>query len=85
MKYALSDGSKGKIKFEWLSDAHKGLACNLDSIGFKALSEATKSVLGTCEPYSITGSLPLVKDLQVRCLLGLFSLFGRSTSTSVSC
>jgi acetylornithine deacetylase len=41
-----------------------GIACNLDSIGFQALSTATKEVLGDCKPFSLTGSLPLVADLQ---------------------
>jgi len=29
-----------------------------------ALREATQSVIGECEPYSVTGSLPLVGDMQ---------------------
>ncbi|KAH7387048.1 hypothetical protein KP509_16G002200 [Ceratopteris richardii] len=41
-----------------------GVACNLDSPGFHALSEATKKVFGYVEPYSITGSLPLIRELQ---------------------
>ena len=40
------------------------IACNLDSDAFKKLTEATKEVMGECKPYSITGSLPLVEDLQ---------------------
>ena len=32
---------------------------------FKKLTEATKEVMGEYKPYSITGSLPLVGDLQV--------------------
>ena len=43
---------------------HQGIACNLDSDGFKKLNEATKEVMGESKPYSITGSLPLVGDLQ---------------------
>ena len=42
----------------------QGIACDLDSPAFKKLDEATKEVLGESKPYSITGSLPLVKDLQ---------------------
>jgi len=42
----------------------QGIACDLDSPSFKNLDEATKEVLGESEPFSITGSLPLVKDLQ---------------------
>ena len=43
----------------------QGIACNLNSDAFKKLEEATKEVMGECKPYSITGSLPLVGDLQV--------------------
>ena len=42
----------------------QGIACQLDSTGYKALNEATGLVLGECKPYSITGSLPLVGDMQ---------------------
>jgi len=42
----------------------QGIACNLDSAAFKKLDEATKEVIGESKPYSITGGLPLVKDLQ---------------------
>jgi acetylornithine deacetylase len=38
-----------------------GVACNLESRGFKALCKATEEI----EPYSITGSLPLIRELQV--------------------
>lgn len=43
---------------------HQGIACNLNSDAFKKLNEATKEVMGESDPYSITGGLPLVKDLQ---------------------
>ena len=46
------------------TDTHQGIACNLDSNAFKKLNEATKEVMGESKPYSITGSLPLVGDLQ---------------------
>ena len=42
----------------------QGVACDLDSIGHKALREATQAVLGELKPFSITGSLPLVGDMQ---------------------
>ena len=38
---------------------------NLDSPAFMHLHTATGDVLGESKPYSITGSLPLVGDLQV--------------------
>lgn len=45
-----------------------GIACNLDSRGFQVLCKATTEVVGHVEPYSITGSLPLIRELQVQCL-----------------
>ena len=42
----------------------QGIAVNLDSPAFKHLDTATGDVLGESKPYSITGSLPLVGDLQ---------------------
>ena len=42
----------------------KGVACDLDSPGFHALCAATKAVIGEVTPYSITGSLPLIRDLK---------------------
>lgn len=43
-----------------------GVACNLDSRGFHVLCKATEEVVGYVKPYSITGSLPLIRELQVR-------------------
>jgi acetylornithine deacetylase len=64
-KYELeSDGHKGVVNFQWLGDAENGIACNLSSPGNKAISDATKDVLGEAKPYSIGGSLPLVRELQ---------------------
>lgn len=42
----------------------QGIAVNLDSDAFKHLHAATGDVLGESKPYSITGSLPLVGDMQ---------------------
>lgn len=43
----------------------KGVACDLDSPGFHALCRATEEVVGHVQPYSITGSLPCIRELQV--------------------
>lgn len=32
--------------------------------GFKALCDAFTAVVGDCKPFSITGSLPCIRDLQ---------------------
>lgn len=43
----------------------QGIACNLQSLGYKHLEAASSEVLGAAsKPYSLTGSLPLVGDLQ---------------------
>ena len=54
-------------------DVMSGVACDLESRGFKALCKATEEVVGSVHPYSITGSLPLIRDLQVNFLL--YSIF----------
>ena len=41
-----------------------GVTRNLQLAGNKVLFDATQEVLGECKPYSLTGSLPLVKELQ---------------------
>lgn len=42
----------------------QGIACDLESDGFKHLHKSTEEVLGESKPYSDCGSLPLVGDLQ---------------------
>jgi len=62
-KYEVND-AKGKVELAWLGSIHRGVACNLESLGFKAFSQATAEVIGENKPYSITGTLPLVAELQ---------------------
>ena len=47
-----------------LLQGENGIACSLTSPGHKALAAATHAVHGHVSPYSISGSLPLVRDLQ---------------------
>jgi acetylornithine deacetylase len=64
-KYTLPEESlDGKLTLIWSGDGENGVACKLDSPGFKAICEATEKVLGSVKPYSIGGSLPLIRDLQ---------------------
>ena len=42
----------------------EGIACNLDSPGLAAFTDAITDVKGKGEPYAITGSLPLVREMQ---------------------
>ena len=46
------------------SDVLEGIACTLDGPAYAALGAATQAVLGELKPYSIGGSLPLVRDMQ---------------------
>ena len=64
-KYVLpEEGLRGKLTLKWVSGEDDGIACRLDSKGFKAIVKATQEVIGHVKPYSVTGSLPLVRDLQ---------------------
>lgn len=47
-------------------EAMSGVACDLNSRGFHVLCKATEEVVGHVKPYSITGSLPLIRELQVK-------------------
>jgi len=47
-----------------LGQGENGIAVKLDTAGNKALISSTVEVLGKVEPYSISGSLPLVRYLQ---------------------
>ena len=64
-KYTLPDEKlNGKVEVEWVGEYYEGIACDMKSPGFAALVDAFKAVKGDCEPFSLTGSLPLVRDLQ---------------------
>ncbi|XP_013604435.1 PREDICTED: acetylornithine deacetylase [Brassica oleracea var. oleracea] len=64
-KYVLPDGTyvEGSLTLSF-DEASAGVACNLDSRGYHVLCNATKEVVGHVKPYSITGTLPLIRDLK---------------------
>ncbi|KAJ8754342.1 hypothetical protein K2173_002793 [Erythroxylum novogranatense] len=63
-KYVLPEENlRGSLTLTF-NDATSGVACNLDSPGFHILCKATEEVVGHVKPYSITGSLPLIRELQ---------------------
>ncbi|CAH2078730.1 unnamed protein product [Thlaspi arvense] len=63
-KYVLPDENlRGRLTISF-DEASAGVACNLDSRGFHVLCKATEEVVGHVKPYSITGTLPLIRDLQ---------------------
>lgn len=59
-----SEQLQGKVSLKWVAAGDDGIACHLDSRGYKAIVKATEHVLGSAKPYSVTGSLPLVRELQ---------------------
>ncbi|KAI3997896.1 hypothetical protein MKX01_036798 [Papaver californicum] len=64
-KYILPDENlRGSLVISFDEAPMMGVACDLDSRGFHVLCKATKDVVGHCKPYSITGSLPLIRELQ---------------------
>ncbi len=46
------------------STGNDGVACNLESKGMDALSNAIQSATGNPNIFSMCGSLPLVRDLK---------------------
>ena len=48
------------------NEANSGVACNLQSPGFHVLCKMTEEAVVHVKPYSITGSLPLIRELQVQ-------------------
>ncbi|KAL6911756.1 hypothetical protein ACP4OV_000561 [Aristida adscensionis] len=64
-KYVLPDENlRGRLEITFDGDIMNGVACNLESRGFQALCKATEEIVGHVQPYSITGSLPLIRELQ---------------------
>ena len=54
----------GSLALRWLCDPVEGIACDLQSPGYKSLCEATEKIFGLVKPLADTGSLPLVAELQ---------------------
>ncbi|XP_054824425.1 acetylornithine deacetylase [Prosopis cineraria] len=63
-KYVVADENlRGSLTLTF-DEAMSGVACNIDSRGFRVLCKATEEVVGHVKPYSITGTLPLIRELQ---------------------
>ena len=77
-----NDGNRGRVELRSDGGVGEGIACNLDSPGLHALNQALSEVRGTASvrPYSMTGSLPLVRDLQRRGFDVQITGFGESRS-----
>lgn len=72
-KYTLEgddiDIKRGTLEMTWADDETtvrqmEGIACDLNSAGLQAIKDATTEVKGEAKPYSISGSLPLVRQMQ---------------------
>lgn len=73
-------GERGRVKLTALGRSIEGIACKLDSPGLEALTAAIRAARPGSEPkaYSMTGSLPLVRDLQRRGFDVQITGFGRA-------
>lgn len=67
-KYVLDPGTeeerKGVCTLTWGGHCLEGVACDITSQGFAALSAGFSTVMGEVKPYSICGSLPLVREMK---------------------
>jgi len=67
-KYVLDAGTpeerKGVCSLQWGGHCLQGVACDITSRGFKALKNSFTTVMGEVKPYSICGSLPLVREMK---------------------
>eukprot|EP00656_Telonema_subtile_P020237 TRINITY_DN21389_c0_g1_i1.p1 TRINITY_DN21389_c0_g1~~TRINITY_DN21389_c0_g1_i1.p1 ORF type:complete len:355 (+),score=108.93 TRINITY_DN21389_c0_g1_i1:92-1156(+) len=67
-KYVLNAGEeneeKGVCTLTWGGHCLQGVACDINSPGFHALSNGFSTVMGEVKPYSICGSLPLVREMK---------------------
>jgi acetylornithine deacetylase/succinyl-diaminopimelate desuccinylase-like protein len=77
-----SDGRRGTVALRFSGRGIEGIACKLDSPALAALTEAIRHARpdGEAKPFSLTGSLPLVRDLQRRGFDVQITGFGRSAS-----
>jgi len=77
---------RGKVELKWQGDMdtfklYAGIACTLDSEGHKALVQSCRETYASVKPFSVNGSLPLVKMMQKQgfdiqlCGFGLMSVY----------
>ena len=78
---ATKAGQKGALALRFKGRPMEGIACDLDSPAMRTLVEAIRKVRGpeAGKPSSLTGSLPLVRDLQRQGFDVQITGFGRST------
>lgn len=77
---------RGEVLLKWQTDIdtmklYAGIACTLDSEGHKALVQSFRETHASVKPFSVNGSLPLVKMMQKQgfdiqlCGFGLMSVY----------
>jgi len=54
---------KGTLSLKWMGSPYQGVAVNLESPGYTALFKAIEGIRGSAKPFSLTGSLPIIRDL----------------------
>jgi len=81
-KYRTAAGQSGSVRLYPPAHHMAGVACRLDSPGLLALERAIRRVRGQAglAPASMTGSLPLVRDLQRRGFDVQITGFGRQVA-----
>jgi len=80
-RVSTADGRRGSVKLRFTGRQMEGIACDLASPALAALTDALSAVRGKdgVKPFSLTGSLPLVRDLQRAGFDVQISGFGRSS------
>ena len=76
-----ADGRRGRVELKRRGNFMEGIACDLSSHGLAVLTDAMASVRGAnaVKQFSMTGSLPLVRDLQRKGFDVQITGFGRSS------
>lgn len=81
-----NESRRGKVELKWAEgldvfQLYAGVAVNLESDGHKALVQAIRETTASVKPFSVSGSLPLVKSMQRSgfdiqlCGFGLMSVY----------
>jgi acetylornithine deacetylase/succinyl-diaminopimelate desuccinylase-like protein len=81
-RFRASDGRVGHLTFVPKTNRTSGMACDLESRALKELSSAILKARGEggLHPWAMTGSLPLVRDLQRQGYDIQITGFGRSVA-----
>lgn len=57
---------QGLIEWSWDAATFTGVACDMESVGYRALCDSIYEVTGEFKPFALTGSLPIIADLQAQ-------------------